>query len=137
PPRPAGCRQPEGGESPSGIWRMTENQDAAATQLTVRERAHGVEVAAPRGRENAPASASGVLWLWTGRIVVVSCIVALWLPVVWVAGTSFEAGQIFDLATFLPTNLTLAHYHHLLAHTEFWSWVKNSLIVCCGTASLT
>jgi arabinogalactan oligomer/maltooligosaccharide transport system permease protein len=58
-------------------------------------------------------------------------------PALWVVGTSFQGGLVFNTNNIVPTSFTLQHYRDLFANTNFFTWVRNSVIVCTSVGVMT
>ncbi|MBI2265056.1 MAG: sugar ABC transporter permease [Armatimonadetes bacterium] len=54
-------------------------------------------------------------------------------PIVWVLAASFKMEDSLFSGNLFPRALTLKNYERLLAETPFWTWMKNTLILCSFT----
>jgi arabinogalactan oligomer/maltooligosaccharide transport system permease protein len=77
------------------------------------------------------------IYLWASRVFVICFIVIILFPAVWVLGSSFQAGQIFNALSIFPTQFTFNHYYDLFTQTAFLTWVRNSLLVCTAVGAIT
>lgn len=75
--------------------------------------------------------------LWASRVVIIIFMAAVILPALWVVGSSFQGGLIFNSTTIIPTSFTLQHYQDLFANTGFLTWLRNSVIVCTTDGVVT
>lgn len=77
------------------------------------------------------------LALWASRVVIIGFAAVVMFPALWVVGTSFQGGLIFNSTDIIPTSFTLQHYQDLFANTPFLTWVRNSVIVCTTVGVMT
>jgi ABC-type glycerol-3-phosphate transport system permease component len=72
---------------------------------------------------------------WT--VVTILLIAAVLFPLYWVAIASFTAeGQLFAQPSLLPRALVLDHYRALFDGRDFWTPIRNSLVVAGATTVL-
>jgi ABC-type glycerol-3-phosphate transport system permease component len=72
---------------------------------------------------------------WT--LVTIVLIAAILFPLYWVAIASFTAdSQLFAEPALVPRALVLDHYRALFGEREFWTPVRNSLVVAGATTAL-
>jgi ABC-type maltose transport system permease subunit len=69
------------------------------------------------------------LGLWLGLVVVM-------FPVVCVAAASLRPGGSLFTQKLIPDQITFDNYHKLFTQTKFWTWMQNTLIVCCFSTAL-
>jgi len=72
----------------------------------------------------------------TRTVLVVACIVTLF-PAVWLVAASFSAGTSLYSSGLIPEKTTLQNYVNLFMGTDFLLWMKNSLIICTCSSTLT
>ena len=57
-------------------------------------------------------------------------------PIIAIVAASMAKGQSFTQESIFPTQWTLENYVDVLKKTDFLKWVKNSLLICTGVATL-
>jgi len=72
--------------------------------------------------------------LWLSRVAIWVALVFALFPALWVVTASFQPGMAFYSSSLIPHKFTLANYIYVFTQTDFWLWVKNSLIVAGVTA---
>jgi arabinogalactan oligomer/maltooligosaccharide transport system permease protein len=77
-------------------------------------------------------------FLWFSRAVILVSIVVILFPIAAVVTASFTPGAAFYSTSLIPDHLTLEHYQNVFDpnKNDFLIWVRNSTIVCIGTATL-
>jgi arabinogalactan oligomer / maltooligosaccharide transport system permease protein len=70
-------------------------------------------------------------------LVLMTAIVMVIYPVLWVVGSSLNPGNSLSSSTIIPTNATLDHYKKLFAETEYLTWYWNTLKICFFTMVLS
>jgi arabinogalactan oligomer/maltooligosaccharide transport system permease protein len=75
--------------------------------------------------------------LWASRIFILIFMALVIFPALWVVGSSFQPGIVFNSTTVIPSSFTLQHYQDLFANTGFLTWVRNSVIVCTAVGAIT
>lgn len=75
--------------------------------------------------------------LWASRVFIIAFTAVVMFPALWVVGTSFQGGLIFNSTDIIPTSFTLQHYQDLFSNTPFLTWVRNSVIVCTAVGVMT
>ena len=76
---------------------------------------------------------------WRHVVAVLMLVFALF-PVYWVVLGSFnKSGQPLVANAFAPkaSDLGLQNYQTLFNDTDFWTWFRNSLVICLGTGFFT
>lgn len=68
--------------------------------------------------------------LWSGRVLIWVVLAVTAFPTVWVVMSSFSAGDSFFMDSLFPTHFSAENYWNLFTQTDFFIWVKNSLILC-------
>jgi arabinogalactan oligomer/maltooligosaccharide transport system permease protein len=86
-----------------------------------------------RERTLESQSAQRALTVWLIRIVIVTVTLLSLFPTIYVVLVSFKAGESLFTSSILPTAYTLDNYQKLMEKTNFFYWVRSSLII--GTAS--
>ncbi|PWK06002.1 sugar ABC transporter permease [Tumebacillus permanentifrigoris] len=74
--------------------------------------------------------------LWVSRILIWIAVLASVLPLFFVLAASFSSGEAFFSETLIPTTFTMENYKHVLADTNFPTWMKNSLILAFSVGIL-
>jgi arabinogalactan oligomer/maltooligosaccharide transport system permease protein len=73
------------------------------------------------------------------RVILFAAVLVILFPIGMVVVASLTPGSAFYSSTLIPTHLTLEHYQNVLnpSQNDFLIWLRNSAIVCIGTASLS
>jgi arabinogalactan oligomer/maltooligosaccharide transport system permease protein len=74
--------------------------------------------------------------LWVSRVIIWFLIVIMMLPLYWVITASLQTGEAFFSEKLVPTEITFENYAKVLNETDFPTWLKNSLLLSFGVASL-
>jgi len=74
--------------------------------------------------------------LWMSRLLIWFFILAAMLPLFWVVTASLQEGEAFFSEDLIPTSFTWANYDKVLNETDFPTWLKNSLILSTGVATI-
>ncbi|HHY34204.1 MAG TPA: sugar ABC transporter permease [Firmicutes bacterium] len=75
-----------------------------------------------------------VVGLWLTRVILWVAVLASLFPTAWVVTASFQKGDAFFSNTLIPKQFTVENYAKVIRETDFLRWVKNSLILCTGSA---
>lgn len=75
---------------------------------------------------------------WISRMFIWVVIALSLLPMLYVAGASFNPGQADFSASIFPPNASFANYVALFTKTDFWIWIRNSTFVgvCTSVANV-
>nr|WP_253199715.1 ABC transporter permease subunit [Clostridium gasigenes] len=73
---------------------------------------------------------------WLGRIFIWVMMLITIFPIIAIVSASMAKGQSFTQASIFPTQWTLENYIKVLKDTDFIYWVRNSLLICTGVATL-
>ncbi|MFC4769305.1 sugar ABC transporter permease [Effusibacillus consociatus] len=74
--------------------------------------------------------------LWVSRVIIWFAILLSIIPLYFVLVASFQTGEAFFSETLLPASFTLENYVDLIKNTNFPIWMKNSVILSFGVATL-
>ncbi len=74
--------------------------------------------------------------LWISRFLIWGGLVFALFPALWVLTASFAPGMAFYSSSLIPHQFTLDNYIYVFTRTDFWLWMKNSLIVGGITATI-
>ena len=94
----------------------------------------------PRVRTRAKLRPYELTYLWFSRIVIIGFILLMLVPVLFAVQASFSAaGADFSSFRWIPEHPTWEHYSNLfdLNQVDFLIWLRNSAIVCLGSAILS
>jgi arabinogalactan oligomer/maltooligosaccharide transport system permease protein len=72
----------------------------------------------------------------TRLILLVACLATLF-PAIWLVAASFSAGTSLYSSGLIPAKTTLENYTNLFKTSSFLLWMKNSLIICTASSTLT
>ncbi|QRN84010.1 sugar ABC transporter permease [Chloroflexota bacterium] len=73
---------------------------------------------------------------FTRLILVIACLLVLF-PAIWLVMASFSAGTSLYSSSLIPQKITLDNYLNLFSGIDFLMWMKNSLIICTCSSTLT
>ena len=72
------------------------------------------------------------------RYIIISIICFLWaFPIIWLVGTSFNAGSMYNQPGFFPTHWTFENYKNLFTDTSYWmypKWFWNTFLIASISA---
>jgi ABC-type glycerol-3-phosphate transport system permease component len=75
---------------------------------------------------------------WWLVLAAATALAILLFPLWWMVIASFSPeGRIFGEASFIPRTIVLDHYRALFAERDFWTPIRNSLIVAGATTGLS
>jgi ABC-type glycerol-3-phosphate transport system permease component len=75
---------------------------------------------------------------WGWRIITALLVAMILFPIYWALVSSFTPeDQLFDAPALVPRGLELVHYRALFGDRDFWTPVRNSLIVAGATTALS
>lgn len=74
--------------------------------------------------------------LWISRLIIWAVIAIMMFPVAWVVGASMASGDAFFSGSIFPQHMTFQNYKDVLVKTNFLLWVKNSMILSVGVATI-
>lgn len=77
------------------------------------------------------------LSLWIRRLFIWAIVGLTLFPAAWVVTSSLQPGHAFFSGSLIPSHLTLNNYVEVFAKTRFTTWMRNTLIVCTATATLS
>lgn len=75
-------------------------------------------------------------YLWVSRVIIWAAIVVMLYPVLWIVMSSLSKGDSFFLTSLFPKDISLDTYRKLFTETDFFIWVKNSLLLCITVAAI-
>jgi arabinogalactan oligomer/maltooligosaccharide transport system permease protein len=75
-------------------------------------------------------------YLWVSRVIIWVAIIVMLYPVLWIVMSSLSKGDSFFLTSLFPDEISLDTYHRLFTETDFFLWVKNSLLLCASVAAI-
>ena len=92
-----------------------------------------------RARRKAKLRPHRRAFLWFSRAILSLAVLVILFPIVMVVTASLTPGAAFYSSTLVPSHLTLEHYQNVLNpdKNDFLIWMRNSAIVCIGTATLS
>ncbi|WP_053959767.1 sugar ABC transporter permease [Sulfobacillus thermosulfidooxidans] len=90
---------------------------------------------AASSKHHSALSSHERIFLWFSRFVIWLVMILSIIPLWFVAEASFNPSNAYFSVSLFPIHPSLYNYQYLFQHTQFFIWVKNSLIVSITVAT--